>query len=387
MMTGRRGFLQQAGGAAVGAGVALHAGGATAAASPIIVQTERHRIRARLLVSGLANPWGLEFPASNEILVTERLGRLRRVRNGVLEPTPLAGLPAIHVQSQGGLLDLALHPNFSSNRLLYFTFSTGSTSASSTALARARLGATRLENVRVLFRSQPPAASGAHYGSRIAFDGRGFVFVSVGDRGTSSRAQRLDEHNGKIVRLRDDGSVPPDNPFVDRAGAKPEIWALGVRNPQGLALQPGTGRLWETEHGPRGGDELNIIQRGRNYGWPVITYGRNYDGTPINGGLTTREGMEQPVRYWTPSIAPSGMSFYRGSLFPRWYDNIFVAALAHQLIVRLELDATRTRVVREERLLANRLGRVRHVKPGPDGRLYVLTDHGNGGLWVIEPAP
>jgi aldose sugar dehydrogenase len=223
-----------------------------------------------------------------------------------------------------------------------------------------------------------------HYGSRIAFDGRGYVFVTVGERHQMERAQRLGEHNGKVVRLFDDGRVPPDNPFVGRAGALPAIWALGIRSPQGLAFQPGTGRLYECEHGPMGGDEINIIQRGRNYGWPIITWGRDYDGSPIGVG-PRRAGLEQPIKYWTPSIAPSGISFYDGGLFPAWRGNLFVAALKYRMVVRLVLTAAGTGVAREERFLQDRIGRVRHVKPGRDGKLYVLTDEADGAVWTLEP--
>jgi glucose/arabinose dehydrogenase len=382
-LTDRRGFVRGSG-AAMGALATLKAGRAVAA-EPFLADTQRYRVRVTPLALGLNHPWGIDFLPGGDLLVTERGGRLRVLRGGVLDPKPITGLPTLVVGGQGGLLDVALHPRFASNRLVYITYAGGAVGATFTGLARARLGAGRLEGLQVLFESRPRANSKGHYGSRIVLDGKGYVFVSVGDRQEMDRAQRLGETNGKIVRLREDGRVPSDNPFVGRQGARPEIWALGIRSPQGLAIQPGTGRLWECEHGPKGGDEVNIIRRGRNYGWPIITYGVDYDGTPIGVG-TTRTGLEQPVRYWTPSIAPSGLSFYAGDLFPAWRGNLFMGALKYELIVRMELDGTGQKVASEERFLAGELGRIRQVKPGPDGRLYVLTDSGDGGVWAVEPA-
>jgi glucose/arabinose dehydrogenase len=382
-LTDRRGFVR--GSSAVLGGLASLGAGRAAAAEPFLADTERYQVRVTPLVLGLDHPWGLDFLPGGDILVTERAGRLRIVRGGGGDSKPITGVPTVVVGGQGGLLDVALHPRFASNRLVYVTYAGGAVGATFTGLARAKLGQGRLEGLQVLFESRPRVNSKGHYGSRIAFDGKCYIFVSVGDRQDMQRAQRLGETNGKIVRLREDGRVPSDNPFVGREGARPEIWSLGIRSPQGLAFQPGTGRLWECEHGPKGGDEVNIIRRGRNYGWPVITYGVDYDGSKIGIG-TRKEGMEQPVRYWTPSIAPSGLSFYDGDLFPAWRGNLFMGALKYELVVRMELDATGQKVAREERFLEGALGRIRQVKPGPDGRLYVLTDLADGGLWAIEPA-
>jgi glucose/arabinose dehydrogenase len=378
----RRGFLRIA-----GAGVAAVAAvdGSARAAEPFEVATEAYRLRVSPLILGLENPWGLAFLPGGGFLVTERAGRLRLFRDGRLDPNPVAGLPVLVVAGQGGLLDVALHPDFAANRLVYLTYAGGALGATFTGLARGRLGAGRLEGLGLLFQSRPFVNSTGHYGSRIVFDGTGHVFVSVGERQEMQRAQLLGEYNGKIVRLHDDGRIPADNPFVGREGALPGIWAYGVRNPQGLALQPGTGRLWECEHGPMGGDELNIVEKGANYGWPVITYGTDYDGTPIGMG-THKEGMRQPVRYWTPSIAPSGLSFYDGALFPAWRGNILMGALKTPMIVRMGLAEDGRTVASEERFLEGAIGRVRQVKPGPDGRLYVLTDEADGGVWTIQPA-
>lgn len=376
----RRGFLWIAGAAAIAA-VNTDA----RAAEPFEVETEAYRLRVSPLVLGLANPWGIAFLPDGGFLVTERAGRLRLFRGGQLDPNPVTGLPVLVVAGQGGLLDVALHPDFAKNQLVYLTYAGGALGATFTGLARGRLGAGRLEGLELLFESRPFVNSTGHYGSRIAFDGKGHVFVSVGERQEMQRAQLLGEYNGKIVRLHDDSRIPADNPFVGQQGALPGIWAYGVRNPQGLALQPGTGRLWECEHGPMGGDELNVVEKGANYGWPVITYGVDYDGTPIGEG-THQEGMRQPVRYWTPSIAPSGLSFYDGDLFPAWKGDIFMGAMKSPMVVRLALAGDGRTVAGEERFLEGAIGRVRQVKPGPDGRLYVLTDEADGGVWTIEPA-
>lgn len=380
-MVDRRGFLRIA-----GAGAAAAVAGARAqAAEPFEVETEAYRLRVSPLVLGLQNPWGLAFLPEGGFLVTERAGRLRLFQGGRLDPNPVAGLPVLVVAGQGGLLDVALHPDFAANRLVYLTYAGGALGATFAGLARGRLGAGRLEGLELLFQSRPFVNSTGHYGSRIVFDGAGHVFVSVGERQEMQRAQLLGEYNGKIVRLHDDGRIPADNPFVGRQDALPGIWAYGVRNPQGLALQPGTGRLWECEHGPMGGDELNIVEKGANYGWPTITYGTDYDGTPIGIG-TRKEGMRQPVRYWTPSIAPSGLSFYDGDLFPAWKGSILMGALKTPMIVRMGLAGDGRTIAGEERFLEGAIGRVRQVMPAPDGRLYALTDEADGGVWTIQPA-
>ncbi len=336
-----------------------------------------------VVASGLEHPWGMAFLPDGRILVTERPGRLRLIENGRLNPKPIKGLPDITAVGQGGLLDIILHPDYEKNGWLYFSYSAPGAGGIGTEVARARLDGMKLKDVRVLFRMQPKSGGGRHFGSRLVIDGDNYLYISVGDRGDRPRAQRLDDHAGSIIRLHDDGRVPKDNPFVDRKDAKPEIYSYGHRNPQGLTLHPHTGAVWQHEHGPQGGDELNLIQKGRNYGWPVITYGVNYViGTKIGEG-THKEGMEQPLYYWDPSIAPSGMDFYTGDKWPQWRGNLFIGALKFELLVRLELDGTK--VVRETRLLEGELGRIRDVRTGPDGYLYLLTDQQNGKLVRLMP--
>jgi glucose/arabinose dehydrogenase len=276
-----------------------------------------------------------------------------------------------------------LHPAFSRNNLIYLAYAARGSDGVGTELARGRLVGNRLENVQVLFRQSPKGNAGQHFGGRIVFDRAGFVYLTLGDRGERERAQRPDDHAGSVIRLHDDGRVPQDNPFAGKGGWKPEKFTLGNRNMQGAALHPQTGVLWTHEHGPQGGDEVNIMRAGANYGWPVITYGVNYGlGTKIGEG-THKPGMAQPVHYWVPSIAPSGMAFYTGERFPRWRGNLFVGALRDQMLVRLQLEGDK--VVKEERLLQNVLGRIRDVRNGPDGFLYVLTDDSNGVLARLEP--
>ena len=336
------------------------------------------------MTSELTHPWAIAFLPDDSILISERPGRLRIFRDGVLRPDPVPGLPAISATGQGGLLDLALHPGFEQNRWLYFTYAAPVDNGVTTRLARARFVDDRLHDVEVLFTAQPASRGGRHFGSRIVFDRDGYVFVSVGDRGDMPRAQRLDDHAGTIVRLHDDGRVPEDNPFVGRGDVLPEIYAYGVRNPQGMALHPQTGVLWEHEHGPRGGDEINIIEAGLNYGWPVISHGIDYSGAPIGEGIREKEGMEQPLHHWTPSIAPSGMAFYRGDAFPDWEGDLLVGALAHRHLARLSFDAG-NEVVSEVRMLEAWGSRIRDVRVR-DGLIYVLTDHDPGELLRIEPA-
>ena len=280
---------------------------------------------------------------------------------------------------------MRLDRSFRSNQWVYLTYTGGVPGAAYTTVARAKLADGRLGPLQILLRGGPSANSSKQFGSRIALT-EDHLFVSIGDYAEMPRAQSLAQHAGKIVRLRHDGRLPSDNPFVGRSGALPAIWALGVRNPQGMALDPLTGRLWTCEHGPMGGDELNLIERGRNYGWPVITHGRNYDGSRIGAGISAKPGLEQPVRQWTPSIAPSGLSFYNGNLFPAWRGHIFMGALKYRMIVRMRLGGGRQAVRHEERMLEGRIGRIRQVRPGPDGRLYVLTDQADGGIWTIERA-
>jgi len=334
------------------------------------------------LAGGLSHPWALAFLPEGDILISERPGRLRIFRDGALLPDPVPGLPDITATGQGGLLDLALHPDFDDNRWLYFTYAAAVGRGVTTRLARARLEGDRLQDIEVLFTAEPASRGGRHFGSRIVFDNDGYVFLSVGDRGDMPRAQRLDDHAGSIIRLHDDGRVPQDNPFVGRADTRPEIYAWGVRNPQGMALHPETGMLWEHEHGPRGGDEINIIEPGLNYGWPVITHGIDYSGAVIGEGIREKEGMEQPLHHWTPSIAPSGMAFYEGDAFPGWDGDLLVGALAHRHLARLSLDDDA--VVSEVRMLEDQNRRIRDARVR-DGLIYVLTDHDPGELLRIEP--
>jgi aldose sugar dehydrogenase len=339
--------------------------------------------QAVTLAGGLAHPWALVFLPDGDILISERPGRLRVFRDGVLLREPVPGLPEITATGQGGLLDLALHPDFGDNRWLYFTYAASVGRGVTTRLARARFEGDRLHDVEVLFTAEPASRGGRHFGGRIVFDREGYVFLSVGDRGDKPRAQRLDDHAGSIIRLHDDGRVPEDNPFVGRAGARPEIYAYGVRNPQGMTLHPETGMLWEHEHGPRGGDEINIIQRGLNYGWPVISHGIDYSGAVIGEGIREKEGMEQPLYHWTPSIAPSGMAFYQGEAFTGWDGDLLVGALAHRHLARLILDDDHA-VASEVRMLEGQGRRIRDVRVR-DGLIYVLTDHDPGELLRIEP--
>ena len=341
------------------------------------------------LVNGLDQPWAVAWLPSGELLITERTGQLLRVAsNFKSRPMPIAGLPnTIAVDGQGGLLDVAVHPNHRENGLIYLSYSELAAdsfmSGSGTVLARARLKGNTLDDFSVLFRMQPASRGGRHFGGRIVFAGDGTVFLTLGDRGSEERAQRAKDHAGSVIRLHDDGRVPADNPFVSHASHLPESFSRGNRNIQGAALHPLTGELWTHEHGPQGGDEVNIIRPGRNYGWPTITYGVNYvTGTPIGEGYR-KPGLEQPLHVWVPSIAPSGLTFYNGPHFPAWKGSLFLGALRGQALVRLELNGNK--VVREERLLAGQVGRVRDVRQGPDGYLYLLTDSSNGALLRIEP--
>ena len=362
-------------------GVLLATG--TFAADGEIVRTTEHALRVRVVTQGLSHPWSFAFLPDGRMLVTEREGRLRSVRDGKLDPRPIAGLPPITAAGQGGLLDVVLHPRYADNGWIYISYAARDADGIGTEVLRARLKDDQLSDVQVIFRMQPKKNGGLHFGSRLVFDRQGMLFVTLGERGDMDRAQRLDEHLGKIVRLHDDGRVPEDNPFRTRPGARPEIFSLGNRNVQGAALHPATGELWAHEHGPQGGDELNVIRAGVNYGWPIITYGRNYGtGTRIGEG-THKAGMAPPLHHWVPSIAPSGMAFYTGDKFVKWRGDILVGALKDQLLVRLRLDGEK--VVREERMLQGTLGRIRDVRQGPDGRLYVLTEEDEAALLTIEP--
>ncbi|HEX2199065.1 MAG TPA: PQQ-dependent sugar dehydrogenase [Burkholderiales bacterium] len=355
------------------------------AAAPAWAQpfgSELHDFRLVRVLEGLEQPWSMAFLPDGRMLIAEKAGRLRLVEQGRLQPQPVAGLPPVALHGQGGLHDVALHPDFSANGLVYLAYVARGPDGFGTELARGKLKAGGLEEVELLFRQSPKGSRGAHFGGRIVFDRAGFVYLTLGDRGEMARAQRPDDHAGSLIRLHDDGRVPRDNPFVGRPGWKPEKFTLGNRNMQGAALHPQTGLVWTHEHGPQGGDEVNVMRAGANYGWPVITYGVNYGlGTKIGEGVA-KAGMQQPLHYWVPSIAPSGMAFYTGERFPRWRGSLFVGALRGRTLVRLQLDGEN--VVKEERLLQNALGRIRDVRAAPDGLLYLLTDD-SGVLARLEP--
>lgn len=351
-------------------------------------RSEDGPIRVVTVASGLEHPWGLAFLPDDRMLVTERPGRLRIVRPDGTISEPVKGTPEVYATGQGGLLDVALDPGFVGNQLIYLSYAEADGNIAGTAVARGRLvegddGQARLDNLQVIFRQQPKVSGPYHFGSRLVFMPDGTLFVTLGERNQRDRAQKLDEDLGKLVRINPDGSIPKDNPFVGRRDVRPEIWSLGHRNSQGAAINPATGQLWTHEHGARGGDEINIPEAGKNYGWPIITYGRDYTGLPIGEG-TSKPGLEQPVYYWDPSIAPSGMAFYTGSVFPAWRGDLFVGALAGQLLVRLGLDGNK--VTHEERLLADLDERIRDVHQGPDGKLWLLTDNTDGRVLRLDPA-
>jgi aldose sugar dehydrogenase len=349
------------------------------------VQSEKHAFRISSLVTGLENPWSVAFLPDGRFLITERAGRLRLVSSDFkLDPKPIDGLPEVVSHGQGGLFDVVLHPQYAQNGWIYWAYNAPGPGGWGTALARGKLQGQRMTDVQVLFSMQPKTRSGFHFGGRIVFDQAGFVYLTLGDRGDKDRAQKLDDHAGSVIRLHDDGRVPDNNPFVKRAGALAEKWTLGNRNMQGAALHPQTGELWTHEHGPQGGDELNVMRSGLNYGWPVITYGVNYGlGTKIGEGQE-KPGMVQALKVWVPSIAPSGMAFVSGSQFPQWQGSLLIGALRGQMLVRLTLDGEK--VVSEERLFQGRPGRIRDVRMGPDGLVYLLTDDVQGALLRIEPA-
>ena len=349
-----------------------------------MITTSSEKIRIVEVIRGLEHPWGMAFLPDGRILVTERPGRLRLVENGQLVPKPVSGLPTIVAQGQGGLLDVALHPRFAENQLVYIAYTSARERGISTDVARAKLVGAELEDVQVIFRGNRGTTTGRHFGSRLVFDGKGFLYIGLGDHGQMDRAQDSADHAGSVIRIHDDGRIPADNPYQQQSDWLPEIYSIGNRNVQGAALHPVSGELWTHEHGPQGGDEINIIRAGRNYGWPVITYGVNYGiGTRIGIG-THKDGMEQPLYQWTPSIAPSGMTFYSGDTFPNWHGDLFVGALRGQMLVRLTLEGEQ--VVAEERMLQNQVGRIRDVRQGPDGFIYLLTDARNGALLRLEPA-
>jgi len=361
------------------------------AVSSDVVHTLLEDYRIATAVEGLEMPWSIAWLPSGEMLVTERGGRLRIVRDGVLQPEPVSGVPAVRAAGQGGLLEVAVHPEFSYNRLVYLTFAkpaTDGTNNGTTALVRGRLEGNALLDVEEIFEAKAWSGTNGHFGSRLVFDGAGHVFMTVSDRQAppsgdlaNHPAQRLDTHQGKVLRLNDDGSAPTDNPFVGTPGALPEIWSYGHRSLQGLAIHPVTGQLWQTEHGPQGGDELNLITPGANYGWPVIGYGVNYGaGTPIHAAQR-QEGMEQPKYYWVPVIAASGLLIYNGDVFPQWKGDFFAGGLGGEKIIRVDVDGET--VTSTEVVLTGH--RIRDVRQGPDGYIYVASEN-DGTILRLEPA-
>lgn len=345
-------------------------------------RSEHGELRVTRIANGLEHPWALAFLPDGRLLVTERPGRLRYAAKDGSLGAPLDNVPRVFARGQGGLLDVALDPAFASNRMIYLCFAEPGADGAGTAVARARLGETALDDVQVIFRQVPKTGGGLHFGCRIAPTRAGPVFIALGERNVQPNAQDLGTHLGKVVRIRPDGSVPADNPFAKRAGALPEIWSFGHRNIQGAALHPDSGRLWTVEHGARGGDEINTPEAGKNYGWPVITYGRDYSGAQIGIG-THKAGMEQPVYYWDPVIAPSGATFYTADKFPDWRGDLLVGSLQPGRLVRLRLADGR--VQHEERHVIAPGERVRNVRQGPDGFVYLLTDHPRGRIIRLEP--
>lgn len=360
----------------------------TAAGQPSSIDTDIGPVSVDVVATGLEAVWGFTFLPDGSMLVTERPGRLRMVREGTLLEESIAGVPDVHARGQGGLLDVALHPDFESNGLVYLTYSKPVDGNSTTAVARGRLNGMVLEDVEDIFVAN--SRGRGHYGSRLAFDNDGYLFVTVGDRQANPRedqenhpAQDRSNHHGTVNRLHDDGSIPEDNPFVGQEGIEPSIWSYGHRNPQGMDYDAENDRLWVDEHGPQGGDELNLIQPGLNYGWPVIGYGVNYGGDVLHDS-THREGMEQPVHYWVPSIATSGLLLYTGSAFPAWNGNIFVGGLNGQQVARLTMDGTS--VLSEETIFEGH-GRVRAIEQGPDGAIYLGIDGDGEGAGIVRLAP
>lgn len=361
-------------------------GCASAGAAPPpdkLFHTEKASFRVVEVASGLSHPWGLAFLPDGRILVTERAGRLRLIDEGRLAPEPIGGVPEVYASGQGGLLDVAVDPAFAENSLVYLSYADSDPSGTTTQVMRARLDGNQLVESEVIFDGKPRASGRNHYGARLAFGPDGMLYITVGERQERDRAQSLGDHGGKVIRIFPDGRVPEDNPFVGQAGAQPEIWSYGHRNPQGMAFRPGTDELWEQEHGARGGDEVNLVRKGLNYGWPVITHGIDYSGLPIGEGKA-KEGMEQPAFFWTPSIAPSGLAFYEGDAFPGWQGDMLVGALKFELLTRLTMDGQR--ITGEERMLEGELGRIRDVRVGPDGLVYILNDEDQGGVYRLEPA-
>jgi len=365
-------------------------------AGPVVFDTaEAHKIRVSIVARELSHPWGMAWLPNGDMLITERAGRLRLIRGGTLDPTPISGLPPMHVRGLAGLLDVALHPNFAANKLVYFSYVKDGEKGATTAVARGRLDGMALTGVQDVIVTESWMKGNdlgdGRFGSRIAFVRDGTLFITCGDRDRPDGGQNPNDHFGKVIRVNDDGTVPKDNPFVGRAGYRPEIYTLGQRNQQGLAFNPVNGELWASEQGPNGGDEINIIKPGRNYGWPIVSYGRQYAG-PNQSEVPWKEGMELPIVFWVPSIATSGLTFYTGDKFPTWKNNVFVGAMRQG-----EIDRTghierivfndKWEEIRREQFLLEMRQRIRDVRQGPDGYLYVLTNEDHGALLRIEPAP
>lgn len=358
----------------------------TASVSAETLETRWADIQIETLTDGLRHPWGIAFLSNGRMLVTERAGHMRIIESDGSKGDPIEGLPEIKVMRQGGLMDVKLSPDYENDHIIYFSYSEPESEGSeitSTAIARARLQNNALHDLEVLFSQYPKEQGGRHYGGRMAFSADGqYLYLGLGDRGDrQDDAQTLDNHTGKLIRIYADGSVPDDNPFVGEDGAQPEIWSYGHRNIQGMDIQPGTDLLWAVEHGPQGGDEVNLPKAGKNYGWPVVTHGEQYGGGEVGIGFD-KEGMELPVWHWTPSIAVSGMAFYDGNQFPAWQGNILATGLRGQNLARLEIDGDR--VIHQEEMDLGQ--RIREVRIGPDGNIYLLTDHENGKVLRLSPA-
>ncbi len=350
---------------------------ATTIADPSrIVKSVKQDFVIDTITNELKNPWGITFLSDGRILVTERAGEIRIIQDGKLLDEKIEGVPAVFAHGQGGLMDIVRHPDYDNNGWIYFSFAKPGDNGGGTTIARAKVEGNKLTDLQELFSAQPFTDAGVHFGCRIAFDKDGYMFFSSGERGTKENSQNLGNHLGKVLRLHDDGRVPSDNPFVNQKGAKPEIWSYGHRNPQGLVYDQTTNTLYDVEHGPKGGDELNKVEKGKNYGWPVITWGIDYDGKPISD-IQEKDGLEQPLRYWVPSIAPCGAAIVTSDKYPNWKNNILVGALAHTHVARVEMESEK--YVAEEKLL-DKLGRVRAVAQSPDGFIYVATE--NPGLLV-----
>ena len=351
--------------------------------APETWQSDKASFRLETVASGLEHPWSIAFLPDGRQLVTERAGRLRVIQNGSLQEAPVTGLPELVVSGQGGLLDVVLHPQFTDNNTLFLSYAHRNRDGMTTRVARATLNGTRLEEVTVIFEAAPRGNTSRHFAGRMVFDRDGLLYVAVGDRGEMDRAQDLEDDAGGVHRITVDGKPAPGNPFVGKAGANDTFYSWGNRNIQGMVRHPVSGEIWSHEHGPRGGDEINIIRSGINYGWPEITYGIDYSGLPITNRVK-KEGMAQPLHYWDPSIAPSGMAFYTGEHFPGWQGDLFVGALKMQKLVRLTIDDGE--VTEEEDLLTDLGARIRDVRMGPDGMLWLLTDAPQGKVYRLVPA-